>query len=482
MTQPPADITYASVVSRESVRIAFLIAALNGLEVQAADIGNAYLNAPCREKIWIICGPEWGALQGRRAKVVRALYGLKSSGAAWRNHLANVLHYELGFTMCRADNDVWMRPATKPDGTPYYEYVLIYVDDCLAVSMSPNDILMKLDQHFLLKPDSIGKPTQYLGASVKEWKFRDGETCWAMGSEQYVKEAIRNVKNWLEQRGKALRSKAPSVLPSDYRPELDVTPLLEDEEASYYQQQIGVLRWIVELGRIDICAEVSMLASFCAAPREGHLEAVMHIYSYLSRHERSHLVFDPSYVDHPVTPDPDWSDFYKDAKEELPTDMPVPRGQPVQMTVFVDSDHAGDKVTRRSRTGVIIYLNRSPIVWYSKKQGSIESSTFGSEFAAMKVATEITEGLRYKLRMMGVPLEGSAFVKGDNMSVIKNSSQPASQLKKKSNSIAYHYVRERAAAGVIKISYENTKTNIADMLTKIQSGPERQRLVKMVLF
>ena len=79
----------------------------------------------------------------------------------------------------------------------------------------------------------------------------------------------------------------------------------------------------------------------------------------------------------------------------IPPDMPEPLGEPVQLNVFVDSDdHAGDTVTRRSRTGVIIFINKAPIIWYSKKQGSIETSSFGSEFMAMKTAVEMTEGLR----------------------------------------------------------------------------------------
>ena len=109
MTEPPASITYASVVSRESVQIAFVLAALNGLEMEAADIGNAYLNAPTKEKIVITCGLEFGAeYQGRLAKIVRAQYGLKSSGQAWRSHLAIVLvdDENLGFRMCKADDDV----------------------------------------------------------------------------------------------------------------------------------------------------------------------------------------------------------------------------------------------------------------------------------------------------------------------------------------------------------------------------------------
>jgi hypothetical protein len=270
-------------------------------------------------------------------------------------------------------------------------------------------------------------------------------------------------------------------MPGGYQPEMDVSKLLNEEDTNHYQQHIGVLRWAVELGRIDICGEVSMMAAYCAAPRAGHMDAVMHIFAYLKSHERSKLVLDPKYLKHEPVKAPQWTDFYKDAAEILPPDMPEPLGKEVQMTTFLDSDHAGDKVTRRSRTGVIVFLNSAPIVWYSKKQNSIESSTFGSEFTAMKTGVEITEGLRYKLRMMGVPLEGPTHVKADNMSVVKNSSIPESMLKKKSNSIAYHYVRERAAQGAVSISYEPTGTNVADMLTKIQPGPVRKRLVRMVL-
>jgi hypothetical protein len=87
MTEPPAALTYANVVSQESIRISFLIAALNDLEILAADISNAYLHAPCRERVYIVCGPEFGPEdQGKFTVIVRAQYGLKSSGAAWRAH------------------------------------------------------------------------------------------------------------------------------------------------------------------------------------------------------------------------------------------------------------------------------------------------------------------------------------------------------------------------------------------------------------
>ena len=130
-----------------------------------------------------------------------------------------------------------------------------------------------------------------------------------------------------------------------------------------------------------------------------------------SKNTKSKLVFDPTHMDHEPHAELDWRDFYGDVKELVPPDAPVPRGKHVQMTTFVDSDHAGDQVTRRSRTGVLIFLGMAPIAWHSKKQTSIESSSFGSELSAMKTAVEMVEGLRYKLRMMGIAVDGKTFVK-----------------------------------------------------------------------
>jgi len=111
-TCPPSSITYSSVVSRDSVRIALTIASLNLLEVSACDIGDAYLNAQCREKLWTVTGPEFGSDKGSTMIIARALYGLKSSGAAWRSTLAATME-TLGYWPTQADPDVWIKRATK---------------------------------------------------------------------------------------------------------------------------------------------------------------------------------------------------------------------------------------------------------------------------------------------------------------------------------------------------------------------------------
>ena len=140
-TPDPEESTFAGVVSRESIWIAFLYAALNGLDVFAEDIQNAYLQAPSSRRDYIVCCLEFGLENvGWIALIHWALYGGKTTGRDFRNHLRSCIHY-LKFMSCPADPDVWMRPAEKANGMPYYEYVLLYVDDTLVISENAERIL-----------------------------------------------------------------------------------------------------------------------------------------------------------------------------------------------------------------------------------------------------------------------------------------------------------------------------------------------------
>ena len=143
--------------------------------------------------------------------------------------------------------------------------------------------------------------------------------------------------------------------------------------------------------------------------------------------------------------------------------MLPPRGRAVSSHCFVDADVASNTVTRRSQTGILIFLNRAPIVWYSKWQNT---STFGSEFIAMRTVVEPIEALRYKLHMFGIPIEGPTNVFCDNEAAFNNTTIPGSTLKKKHNSICYHHCRESVAAWVMRVVKEGMLTNLADLFTK----------------
>ncbi len=490
-TPNPIGSTYAGVVSRDSIRIAFTYAAMNGLDVFAADIRNAYLQAPSSQKDYILCGPEFGIENiGKIALIRRALYGGKSAGKDFRNHLRSCMRH-LDFISCPADPDVWMRPAKRSDGSDYYEYILLYTDDALVVSENAEQVLRnELGRYFTLKEESIGPPKIYLGGHVRKVQLENGVECWAFSSSQYVQAAVKNVEEYLSKKDNVnwkLPAKAETPMQTSYRPEIDVSPELQPIDAAYYMSLIGMLRWIVELGRVDVCLECSMLSSHLAMPREGHLYQLFQVFAYLKKYHNTEMVYDPSdpCINESEFELRDWtsSEFgHIEGKEELPPNMPTPRGRGFVINAKVDADHASDTVTRRSRTGFFVYLNCAPVYWLSKKQTSCESSSFGSEFVAMKQCCEYLRGLRYKLRMMGIPVVGPAYIHGDNQSVLASCGIPDSILKKKSQSIAYHFVREGAARDEWRTSYVNTHDNESDLLTKLlPSGEKRRGFVRKLL-
>jgi hypothetical protein len=180
---------------------------------------------------------------------------------------------------------------------------------------------------------------------------------------------------------------------------------------------------------------VAMLSRYLANPREGHLSEVIHFFAYLKAHDRSSLIFDHQDIpnDESHFHSGDWSQYYPDT-----SNAPEPRGQSVLMSCFVDADHDGCRVTRRSHTGMLIYVQNTLIIWYSKRKNTVEPSTFGLEFIAVKTALEQVEPLRYNLRMMGIAIDGPTNMFCDYKSVFKNSAFPELTIKTKHNSIAYH--------------------------------------------
>lgn len=484
-TPDPELSTYAGVVSRESVRIGLTYAALMGINIWGADIQNAFISAPTTEKFYIICGDEFGSeLKGRRAIIKRALYGMKSAASDFRNHLRDCMSH-LGYQPCRADADLWMRLAKLDNGTDYYEYILLYVDDCLVISANPEESLNRLGKYFSLKKGSVGPPDLYLGAKITKVGLPNGVNAWAWSPSKYIQEAISNLEKELNRRGLKLKRGVNSPLQREYRPECDLTPECNDEDARLYMSLIGVLRWMVELGRIDLTCEVSMMASHSAMPREGHLQQLLQIFGYLKNYHNSRLVFDPTYpdIDPDQFPKKDWSQFYGKQVEEIPEDCPKPLGSEFLIRAYVDADFAGEKLTRRSRTGYIIMLNNSPIYWYSKKQSACETSSFGSEFLALKTCCEYLRGLRLKLRQMGIPVSYPCFIFGDNQSVLWNCTVPESMLKKKTSSVAYHFVREGVSRDEWRITYVKTDANPADLCTKsLPAGSNRKRKVRAILY
>ena len=457
-----------TVVETPSTRILFVIAEANGQEVLVGDLSSAYLHAYTKEKVYFICGPEWGKdKEGCIAIVIKAVYGLVGSAHAYHQHVFETMSGK-GWNCSEIDSDIWMRKELTADGTYLWEYVAFYVDDFIIVSRDPAKIGKELNAIFSVK--EITEPNKYLGANVK---FVQGR--FQFSSEDYLKEILSqlrgegNIPHLDDKRPIGIRKFKTPMATSDH-PEIDDSELLNEREHRVYQRLMGILQWLVSLGRFDICYSVSSLSRFNSAPRVGHMHRAIRVFGYLEQNSRKSIVINCDELTDLPTMDAclhaDMKKKYPDAAEERSNREPEMLGKALNLTVYADADHAHDQVTRRSITGIIVFIGSTPIMAKSTRQGSVESSTYSAEFNSARAATELLIGLRLLLRSLGISQEKPSLLLGDNLGVVQNATLFTSALKKKHNAISFHRVREAVAAGTIAYAHINTALNLADIFTK----------------
>jgi hypothetical protein len=257
-----------------------------------------------------------------------------------------------------------------------------------------------------------------------------------------------------------------------------VTEELNADDMTYFQELIGVVCWATEIRRVDILLEVSLLSQFQASPREGHLEQLLHIFAFLKKHPKLTLYLSPELprIDFGDfrTKRGDFAEIYRDAEELLPHRMPMPRGRGLEITAYVDASHAANKITRRSHSGYVVFVNRAPVLWYSKRQNTVETSSSPSESVLKRLSTC---DLNYDALECHYQPQGElAHVFCDNESVVKNTTNVECTMNKKYSSVAYHYCRWSVTAEIITLAHISTHHNLADCLTKRLSVGTRTHL------
>lgn len=473
LTDTPKDVCYSGVVTLKTMRLALVAGEVNGLKVGVGDIGNAYLEAYTNEKVCFIAGGEFGELEGCLLIIVKALYGLKSSGARFHDKLADTLR-DMGFKQCLADADLWMR-----EQEDHYEYICVYVDDLMVIMKHPTKFFDILINEYKYKLKGVGEPQYHLGGNFG--RDPDGVLYWS--ARTYIDKSLGNYERLFG----ALPKKMGSPMEKGDSPELDQTPELQPQQAKIYMSLIGQLQWCITLGRYDIAVGVATLSRFRACPRDGHLKRLHRIYGYLRKHPDAAIRFRtkiPNNEKYYKMDKHDWMNtVYGDIKDSDDDKMfPKPKGKKLRTTCFVDANLMHCKVTGKSMTGILHLVNQTPVDWFSKLQPTVETATYGSEFVAAKIATEQIMDLRITLKSMGIPIDGQSWLMGDNQSVITSSTIPHSTLNKRWNALAYHRVRASVAAEILKFCYVNSKQNPADPMTKFLAHHEFWPLVKPVLF
>ena len=471
--------TYAATVRTENVRLTMLLSAINGDTPIDGDVSTAYLFAYTKEKIYTTCGPEFGQYQGKRAIIVKALYGTKSAANAWWQDLSNSLR-SLSFTPSKIDPSFWWKLHPSSDR---YQYLIHHVDDFNTIGPTSKETVKLLKQSYTITGDDE-VPSFYLGTSISPLTTGPG---WAISAEKYLSKCLPIVEEIIEK--KLGKQSTPST--TDWRPWEDDSPSLSPEHVNKYQKLIGIGIWLVTISRIDILFAISTLSRYTHIAKTNHMKALVRVFEYLNKTPKRGLLCTPDDIqwDHP--PDvqrrqrvrrEDMLTYYPDATEEIDPAWPEPKGKPLQITIFVDADHASNKADRRSITGMICFIGTMPYKWTSKRQTSVETSTFGAELAALRVAVEEAIAIRAMLHSIGVNIRGPVHIYCDNRAVVDNSSIPGSALKKKNLSISFHKARECVAAGICEIYHIESQYNLSDLATKSLPRDTFLNLLKCFMF
>ena len=478
MTPPSTEAYFSSVASIRAVRLAVFLGELNGLNVYVGDIGNAYLTSKTNEKVVFTAGPEFAPFghEGHLMQVIGACYGLRDSGSRFHERLSEVLIKE-EFYPSKADRDLWMK-----DCGDHYEYICTWVDDILYVGKDPKAFFDRLVNVHKFKLKGVGEPEYHLGGDFKRTEQPEKFLIW--GSKTYIKRMFANYEQMF---GEPIpRRKVHAPLAADDHPEIDESGFCDEVDKKHYWSMIGELQWAITLGRFDIMCPVMTMSRFRPQPRIGHLKRLKRIYQYLHTYPDTSIKFNVEYPDYSkynvIAQPEDWGKIYQPCCEDIPQDAPIPKGKGVMMTTFVDANLLHDLITGRSCTGILHMLNKTPIDWYSKRQSTCETATYGSEMVAARIAVDQIVDLRYSLRMLGVPILGPTTMFGDNLSVVNSATLPSGKLMKRNHILNYHRTREAQACGVCNFVHMNGKDNPADILTKFRSSSDWYPLVKPFLF
>ena len=209
------------------------------------------------------------------------------------------------------------------------------------------------------------------------------------------------------------------------------------------------------------------------------------IFAYLSRFKEGTVRFRTTSPDFSMMENIvyDWErSAYGQVSEDIPYNMIEPLGRSVTLTTYVDANLMHDVMSGRSVTGILHMFNKTPIDWYTRKQPTVETATFGSEFIAARTATEQIIELRHLLRYLGVPIEGPTYLFGDNQSVVNSCSVPHGKIHKRHVILSFHRVREAIAARILRFIHILGKCNPADILSKAWGHQQTWHLLRPLLF
>jgi hypothetical protein len=341
----------------------------------------------------------------------------------------------------------------------------------------PETFIRTLRENYKYKLKGVGPISYHLGAEYT----RDKDGTLTQGSKRYIEKMIATFEQFFQEKPKEY----VSPLKKGDHPELDSSDFVDGEGIAQYQTMIGQLQWCISLGRFDIFTSTMSMSRWRVAPRKGHLDRLKRIYGYLKAHcdgKIRYRVESPNMSGLPEVTSSWEHSVYGTCKEEIPSDIPEALGKEVVLSTYVDANLYHDMITGRAITAVLHFINKTLFEWYSKRQATVESATFSSEFVATRAAVEQIIDNRTTLRYLGVPIKGKTYMFGDNKSVVTNSTIPHSELKKRHVALSYHKTREAIAVGILTFYHIAGALNPADLLSKHWGFAEAWPRLRPILF
>ena len=419
--------TFAPVARMSDLRALLAVVAADDLELHQMDVKTAFLNGDLTEEIYMKQPPGF-VVPGKERLVCRlnkALYGLKQAGRSWYKKMDSTLS-KLGFTALPTDNCIYVQ---RSDADAVF--LLLYVDDLLIACRlleRVTSIKAKLAGIFSMK--DMGEAQFILGLQI----VRDRPNrMLSLSQSQYIDTVLRRFN---------MHQSVPQPTPCDTGMDLRKSTVEATAEEARemadkpYSSAVGAIMYAMLGTRPDIAYAVSVLSQFMHAPRLPHWKAVKRLLRYLQ--------------------------FTKDHKLHYGVHTPH------HFHGYTDSNWAGDKGDRRSTCGYVFFLHGGAINWRSRKQKSVALSSVEAEYVAACEAGRDAVHWRSFLSDLGSPLlvPGPITIHCDSQGAIALSKNPEHHDRSKHIDIAYHWIRQQQAEGVIGLEYMNTQLMVADVLTK----------------
>ncbi|CAN0135394.1 unnamed protein product, partial [Heterosigma akashiwo] len=392
------------------------------------DISTAFLNGAMAGDVYVRQPPGYVNPQhpNKVWKLNGALYGLKQSPRVWYMELHDHL-MSLGFKRSGHESCLY----TRRDGGSEL-MVAVYFDD-LVISGSSQAIVSEFKQSLASKYDLTdqGELTQILG--IKVVRDKRGK-CFHLSQTSFIKDALAKF---------GLDYLPACRTPIDHTVDLTPTPGFKAElsDANLYRSMVGTLAWVANWTRPELAFAVHKLQRTQNNPEPKHFEAVQRAFRYLKGTQSESLRL----------------------------------GGDLVLRAFSDADFCNDRIDGKSVTGYILFLGDAPIVWSSKLQGAVTTSTVEAEYLALRSAVKDIMWLRSLLAEMGCPQHDPTPVVEDNSACVEWANDLVVSKRNRHFHVSYHLAKEQVSLGTIRMFFIKTHDQVADILTKALNAANFER-------